>query len=189
MSANRGFTDIYSRQYTPIPDYPTHDDDDVYDYFYVLEYDLTVDPPTINWRFERKVKKRKALGDLTLEEASNRRRRVPDLLPTGRQNMDVVEENQMGSESQMGQRRRRRRSSPDLTEGIGMQNKSGNPWIQHVKAVAKKHNISYQEALKSGKAKQSYMKGGTNIFNPIDGFKVGYKFGYDTLGPALFGKK
>ena len=67
MSANRGFTDINSRQYTPIPDYPSHDDDDVYDYFYVLEYDLTVDPPTINWRFERKVKKRKALGDLTLE--------------------------------------------------------------------------------------------------------------------------
>ena len=96
MSANRGFTDIYSRQYTPIPNYPSHEDDDVYDYFYVLEYDLTVDPPTINWRFERKTKKRKALGDLTLEEASNRRRRVPDLLPSGRQNMDIVEENQMG---------------------------------------------------------------------------------------------
>ena len=53
----------------------------------------------------------------------------------------------------------------------------------------KKFNISYQEALKSGRAKQSYIKGGTNIFNPIDGFKVGYKFGHDTLGPALFGKK
>ena len=189
MSGNRGFTSINSREYTPIPNYPSHDDDDVYDYFYVLEYDLTVDPPTINRRFERKTKKRKALGDLTLEEASNRRRRVPDLLPTGRQNMDVVEENTM----QDGARRRRRRrmSSPDLTEGIGIRQKSGkgNPWIQHVKAVAKKHNISYQEALKSGKAKQSYMKGGTNIFNPIDGFKVGYKFGHDTLGPALFGKK
>jgi hypothetical protein len=99
--------------------------------------------------------------------------------------MDVVEENQMG------QRRRRRRTNPDLTEGIGMQNKSGkgNPWINHVRAVAKKHNISYQEALKSGKAKQSYTKGGTNIFNPFDGFKVGYKFGHDTLGPALLGKK
>ena len=181
--SNRGFTDINSREYTPIPDYPRHDDDDVFNYFYILEYDMTVDPPTINWRFERKTKKRKALGDLTLEEASNRRRRVPDLLPSGRQNMDIVEENQTRP------RRRRRMSSPDLTEGIGMQRKSGNPWINHVKAVAKKHNISYQEALKSGKAKQSYMKGGTNIFNPIDGFKVGYKFGHDTLGPALFGKK
>ena len=49
--------------------------------------------------------------------------------------------------------------------------------------------MSYREALKSGKARQSYIKGGTNIFNPIDGFKVGYKFGHDTLGPALFGKK
>ena len=66
---------------------------------------------------------------------------------------------------------------------------SNNPWINHVKAFAKKHNMSYWEALKSGKAKQSYVKGGTNIFNPIDGFKVGYKFGHDTLGPALFGKK
>jgi len=185
--SNRGFTDINSREYTPIPDYPRHDDDDVFNYFYILEYDMTVDPPTINWRFERKTKKRKVLGDLTREEASNRRRRVSDLLPSGRQNMDVVEENQMGTESR--RRRRRRSSTPDLTEGIGMQQKSGNPWIQHVKAVARKHNISYQEALKSGKAKKSYMKGGTNIFNPIDGFKVGYKFGHDTLGPALFGKK
>lgn len=63
----------------------------------------------------------------------------------------------------------------DLTERIGMQDKSGKgaPWINHIKAVARKHNISHQESLKSGIAKQSYMKGGTNIFNPIDGFKVG----------------
>jgi len=146
-----------------------YDEDDVYDHFYVLEYDLTVDPPTIDWRFERKTKKRKALGDSTLEEASNRRRRVPDLLPSGRQNMDIVEENQMG------RRKRKRVSSMDLTERIGMQDKSGKgaPWINHIKAVARKHNISHQESLKSGIAKQSYMKGGTNIFNPIDGFKVG----------------
>ena len=31
--------------------------------------------------------------------------------------------------------------------------------------------------------------GGTNMSNPIDEFKVGCKFGHDTLGPALFGKK
>ena len=78
-------------------------------------------------------------------------------------------------------------------EGVGIkkspQRASNNPWINHVKSFAKKHNMSYWEALKSGKAKQSYVKGGTNIFNPIDGFKVGYKFGHDTLGPALFGKK
>ena len=170
MSSNRGFTNINSREYTPIPDYPSHDDDDVYDYFYVLEYDLTVDPPTINWRFERKVKKRKALGDLTLEEASNRRRRAPDLLPSGRQNMDIVEENQMG------RRRRRRRTSPDLTEGIGMQNKSGkgNPWINHVKAVAKKHkqhfvsmSMSRARGAEIGQSQsiihESAKEGGTNI--------------------------
>ena len=49
--------------------------------------------------------------------------------------------------------------------------------------------MSYREALRSGKARQSYIKGGINIFNPIDGFKVGYKFGHDTLGPALLSKK
>ena len=85
------------------------------------------------------------------------------------------------------------RNQPDITEGIDMtqtqKRSSGNAWINHLKAFAKKHNMSYREALRSGKARQSYIKGGTNIFNPIDGFKVGYKFGHDTLGPALFGKK
>ena len=77
MSSNRGFTNINSREYTPIPNYPSHEDDDVYDYFYVLEYDLTVDPPTINWRFVRKVKKRKALGDLTSFLWREARRSMP----------------------------------------------------------------------------------------------------------------
>ena len=96
-------------------------------------------------------------------------------------------------QSQTPASRRRQLESQRAFEGVGMtkstQRASNNPWINHVKAFAKKHNMSYWEALKSGKAKQSYVKGGTNIFNPIDGFKVGYKFGHDTLGPALFGKK
>ena len=65
------------------------------------------------WRFDRKTKKRKVLGDLTREEAANRRRPVPNRLPTGRQNMDVQEENQMRSG-----RRRRRNTDLDLSEGI-----------------------------------------------------------------------
>ena len=96
-------------------------------------------------------------------------------------------------QSQTPASRRRQLESQRAFEGVGItkspQTASNNPWINHVKAFAKKHNMSYWEALKSGKAKQSYVKGGTNIFNPIDGFKVGYKFGHDTLGPALFGKK
>ena len=31
--SDRGFIDIDSREYTPIPDYPRHDDDDVFNYF------------------------------------------------------------------------------------------------------------------------------------------------------------
>ena len=96
-------------------------------------------------------------------------------------------------QSQTPASRRRQLESQRAFEGFGItkspQTASNNPWINHVKAFAKKHNMSYWEALKSGKAKQSYVKGGTNIFNPVDGFKVGYKFGHDTLGPALFGKK
>ena len=96
-------------------------------------------------------------------------------------------------QSQTPASRRRQSDSQRAFEGVGIKKSpqiaSNNPWINHVKAFAKKHNMSYWEALKSGKAKQSYVKGGTNIFNPIDGFKVGYKFGHDTLGPALFGKK
>ena len=65
------------------------------------------------WRFDRKTKKRKVLGDFTREEAAKRRRRqVPNRLPTGRQNMDVQEENQMRSI------RRRRNTDLDLSEGI-----------------------------------------------------------------------
>lgn len=33
-----------------------------------------------------------------------------------------------------------------------------NKWIQHVKAYAKKHNISYMMALKDPKCKSSYKK-------------------------------
>lgn len=87
--------------------------------------------------------------------------------------------------------RRRQLENQRAFEGFGtdhIKKPSSNPWIRHVKNYAKQHNMSYTEALKSGKAKQSYVKGGTNIFNPIDGFKVGYKFGYNTLGPALLGK-
>ena len=101
------------RGFEYMPTYPSHEDDDVYDYIYILTYDFTADPITMYWRFDRKTKKRKVLGDLTREEAANRRRRVPDRLPTGRQNMDVQEENQMRS-----RRRRRRNTDLDLSEGI-----------------------------------------------------------------------
>ena len=78
-----------------------------------MTYDFTADPITMYWRFDRKTKKRKVLGDLTREEAAKKRRRDPDRLPTGRQNMDVQEENQM----RIG-RRRRRNTDLDLSEGI-----------------------------------------------------------------------
>lgn len=33
-----------------------------------------------------------------------------------------------------------------------------NPWIAHLKAYAKKHNMSYREAMKDPKCKASYKK-------------------------------
>lgn len=33
-----------------------------------------------------------------------------------------------------------------------------NPWIQHVKAYASKHNMSYRDALKSPACKSAYKK-------------------------------
>ncbi|AIF72182.1 MAG: hypothetical protein QLV_16 [Qinghai Lake virophage] len=40
----------------------------------------------------------------------------------------------------------------------------------------------------AGKKRGRPKKEGGNIFNPIDGLTMGYKFGHDTLGPALLGK-
>ena len=148
--------------------------------------DLTQgDEPVITYR--------DPLGDI----GSNalRRRGRPLENATLQENRTPNEENRSvrRRQSQTLASRRRELESQRAFEGIGItkspQRASNNPWINHVKAFAKKHNLSYWEALKSGKAKQSYVKGGTNIFNPIDGFKVGYKFGHDTLGPALVGKK
>ena len=101
------------RGFEYMPTYPSNEDENVYDYIYILTYDFTVDPITMYWRFDRKTKKRKVLGDLTREEAAKRRRPVPNRLPTGRQNMDVQEENQMRS-----WRRRRRNTDLDLSESI-----------------------------------------------------------------------
>ena len=33
-----------------------------------------------------------------------------------------------------------------------------NPWIQHVKAFAKKHGMKYNEALRNPQCKNSYRK-------------------------------
>ena len=47
------------RGFEYMPTYPSHEDDDVYDYIYILTYDFTVDPITMYWRFDRKIKKTK----------------------------------------------------------------------------------------------------------------------------------
>ena len=97
-------------------------------------------------------------------------------------------------------------------EGRGM--KSGNPWIQHVKDFAKTKGIPYWQALKLPETKSSYQKHslkgkgvkgkgfnigrafrnlGKTIAKPfeiggVNPFEAGYKFGYNTVGPALVGK-
>ena len=34
--------------------------------------------------------------------------------------------------------------------------RKANPWLEHVKSYAKKHNVSYRDALKDPKVKSSY---------------------------------
>ena len=73
--------------------YPPHPDYDIY--FHVFSYEYTVDPISVQRKSDRKTKKGKVLGNLTKEEATNKRRKVPELLPAGRKNMEIQEKNQM----------------------------------------------------------------------------------------------
>jgi len=127
----------------------------------------------------------------------------------------VLADQAVNTDTTIHRRRNRRRSStaevdkenmPQPQEGRG-HSASSNPWIQHVKDFAKEKGITYWEALKSPQCKSSYQKsqGGKGILDDIkraghtvgDAFKIGkhnpfdagYKFGHDTLGPAIFGKK
>lgn len=45
----------------------------------------------------------------------------------------------------------------------GRQSRHSNPWVEHVRAYAKKHNLQYFEALRDPKVKKGYKskKGGT----------------------------
>ena len=107
-----------------------------------------------------------------------------------RQPSELIDENTSANpniSSRQRRVRRRREQFNEAIQGLGTR-RPINPWIAHVQNFAKQNNISYRDALKNPKTKASYKKGG-NIFNPLDGFKAGYKFGHDTLGPALFGKK
>jgi len=127
----------------------------------------------------------------------------------------VLADQAVNTDTTINRRRNRRRTStaevdkenmPQPQEGRG-HSASSNPWIQHVKDFAKEKGITYWEALKSPQCKSSYQKsqGGKGILDDIkraghtvgDSFKIGkhnpfdagYKFGHDTLGPAIFGKK
>ena len=64
-----------TQRYSPLPPMLTHSDEDQFDYHYILEIDLTVDPPIYSWKLTSKTKKRRILGDLSKEEASTRRQR------------------------------------------------------------------------------------------------------------------
>ena len=128
--------------------------------------DLTQDEPVISYV------NRPVLSDLTAEQASKKKG------TRGRR--------RQGKENQTIERANRANNvTRNTMEGLGTKQ---NPWISHVKSFAKQNNISYRDALRSRATKSAYVKGG-NIFNPVDAFKSGYKFGYKTLGPALLGKK
>ena len=70
-----------TQRYSPLPPMLTYSDEDQFDYHYILEIDLTVDPPIYSWKLTSKTKKRRILGDLSKEEASTRRQRRTMMRP------------------------------------------------------------------------------------------------------------
>ena len=50
----------------------------------------------------------------------------------------------------------KRKSSKPMKEKAPAKKSGGNPWINHVKAQAKKLKIGYNEALKDPRVKKSY---------------------------------
>ena len=108
--------------------------------------DLTQgDEPVITYR--------DPLGDIGSDAL--RRRGRPLENPTLQENRTPNEANRsvLRRQSQTPASRRRQLESQRAFEGVGIKKSpqiaSNNPWINHVKAFAKKHNMSYWEALKS----------------------------------------
>ena len=119
----------------------------------MLVLDLTQgSEPVVSYR---DVEARQPLGDITRQRRGRRRsRRLEEANDSeNEENVDNSTQNRL-----RGRRQRRRRAaetpSLDLQQGIGL--KTSNPWIQHVKAFAKQHGITYWKALKSPQCKSSY---------------------------------
>jgi hypothetical protein len=45
-----------------------------------------------------------------------------------------------------------------MVKGKGVKSGGASPWIAHCKAFAKKHNMSYRDALRDARCKSSYKK-------------------------------
>lgn len=147
--------------------------------------DLTQgDEPVITYS---NAKKRRALGDITkeIDNCEN----MGEARPLVRRRRRRVESSQSNQEN----------VRPPQQTGRGV---TGNPWIRHVKDFAKKHNITYWEALKNPATKKAYKKGGGNFFKDlgktiakpfelggVNPFEAGYDLGHDKIAPALLGKK
>ena len=115
----------------------------------MLVLDLTQGPePVVTFR---NVEVRQSLGDITHQRRGRRRAQ-----PVDQENDSENEENiDRSTQNRVrGRRQRRRRTDPqlDLQQGIGVK---ANPWIQHVKAFAKSHGITYWKALKSAECKKA----------------------------------
>jgi len=99
------------------------------------------------------------------------------------------------------------------SEEFGLGIKKNNAWINHIKAFAKQHHLTYWEAIKHPKCKETYkkVKGGdllSNLYDygildeirkagssagksfelsGINPFDAGYYLGNKIIGPALLG--
>ena len=171
----------------------------------ITTIDLTGDDgPTFTTRNEtpqeRRRKNTKPLGEITTQEIDQAMNMGEPLRRTRRRRTRQVEMTQENKENVPPQ------------EGRGKM-KSGNAWIQHVKDFARAKGIPYWQALKSPECRSSYKKHssgkgvkgkgfnigrafrnlGKKIAKPfeiggVNPFEAGYKFGYNTVGPALLGK-
>jgi len=125
----------------------------------IMILDLTQgDEPVITYR---DVERRQPLAniDITRERTRGRRRGRQLEEPSdsdNEENIDPSRRNRLQGRRVRRRNREQQVENPEalnLQEGIGLKS---NPWIQHIKAFAKSHGISYWKALKSPQCKSSY---------------------------------
>ena len=155
-----------------------------------IHIDLTGDQPVIT---RQRIKRKRPLGEISSNEANRPGRRARRInrqatenIPPARRNGNV------------------QRVPPPVQEDFGLGIKRNNNWINHIKMFAKQHNMTYWEALKNPKCKETYKKikvgdlldtfkiigstlGKSFEMGGVNPFDLGFELGNKIIGPALLG--